>query len=83
MATAEEIAELKIKEDISHTLKIYALDELETEEEILEGVEYVNDLCTKFRHKRCDLKNSIENYCEQYPGYENQDGKCIYLYLST
>ena len=53
----------EIKEDKNHTLKMYALDELETEEEILdaldeleteeeilEALEHVNDLCTKFRH---------------------------------
>ena len=77
MATAEEIAELKIKEDIIHTLKIYALDEL------LEGVEYVNDLWTKFRHIHFDLKNSLENYYEQYPDYENQYEKLVKFIKSS
>ena len=67
MATSEEIVmENKIREDTNHTLRIYTLAELTSEEEILEGLGVVDDLCRKFRHSHVELKNSLTNYSDVY-----------------
>ena len=53
-------------ERISTTLRIYILAELTSEEEILEGLGVVDDLCRKFRHSHVELKISLTNYSDVY-----------------
>ena len=64
--------ELKVTEDIKHTLDIYDLDDLMTEEEIREASGIVSDLCQKYRHVHVNLKYKLGNgYEAQYPNYGN------------
>ena len=72
MGTQEQVDELKLREDIKHALRVYPLDELETETEILEFLGVLNELSQKFRHFHIDLENKLglENYSKSYPDYE-------------
>ena len=80
MATSDEIVtESKIREDIYHTLRIYVLAELTSENEILEGLEIINDLCQQFRHSHVELKKSLTNYSDVY----QNDYAAIYEKLVT
>ena len=79
MATSDEIVtESKIREDINHTLRIYVLAELTSENEIL-GLEIINDLCQQFRHSHVELKKSLTNYSDVY----QNDYAVIYEKLVT
>lgn len=77
MGTQEQVDELKLREDIKHALRVYPLDELETETEILEFLGVLNELSQKFRHFHIDLQNklALENYSELYPDYEKVSEK--------
>ena len=72
MTTPEVLNESKIREDINHFLRIYDLAELTTEDEILEGLDIVNEHCQKFRHSHVELKSTLNNYSDLYKqDYEN------------
>ena len=72
METQEQVNELKLREDIKHALRVYPVDELETETEILEFLGVLNELSQKFRHFHIDLENKLglENYSKSYPDHE-------------
>ena len=75
MATPEivqksKIEESKIRADINHALIIYHLEDLNTEAEIIEGLEKVDDLSQKFRHSHVELKSLCDDYADLYNDYD-------------
>ena len=72
-----EIDELKFREDINHSLKMYVVEDLDTEEDVREGLNIINDLSKKFRHCHVELKSGLENYAEVYPDYDKISDKLI------
>ena len=77
MTDAIVIEEAKIREDIEHNLKLYAVDDLETEEEIREGIELINNLGQSFRHVHVDLKTKIPEHKNTYHDYGEISKKSI------
>ena len=80
-ATSLAHQELKFFEDIKHSLKLYAIEELFTEEECQEAF-VIDELYKNYRHVHVDLKNllSDEEYKTKYPKYkENSDMLMDYL----
>ena len=72
MTTPEVLNESKIREDINHFLRIYDHAEFTSEDEILEGLDIVNEHCQKFRHSHVELKSTLNNYSDLYKqDYEN------------
>ena len=68
--------ELKIKEDLENSLDLYALDDLDCEEDINEGVRIISELCKNLRHVHVDLRSGLqEDYQEQYPDYPDLEKK--------
>ena len=68
-----ELTELKIREDIRHTLEIYSeVDEFETAGEIDEGVASINDLAKTYRHMHMELRSTLseEEYGKKYGNYD-------------
>ena len=57
---SKEIEELKILEDINHTLNLYDLNDLGTEDEVNEGVVLVSNLSKTYRHLLVEIKISNE-----------------------
>ena len=57
--------ELKILEDINHTLNLYDLNEVRTENEINEGVAMVSELSKIYRHLLVEIKISDEEFYEK------------------
>ena len=67
------VEELKIQEDIRHSLEIYAdVATYDTKEEIDEGVVTMNDISRAYRHIHVELKSELEpdEYVQKYPDYE-------------
>ena len=62
---------MQICEDIAESLNIYALDDLETESEISEAIEQVNELGRQFRHVHVELKEEMgeRDHGEAYVKY--------------
>ena len=67
---SKEIEELKILEDIEHTLKLYDLDQLDTVTEVTEGVDLVSKLSQNYRHLLVEIKITDEE------NYINNKAKC-------
>ena len=66
------IEECKIMEDINHSLSLYVLSELYSEEEIKEALADVLHLSQKFRHVHVELNALLgDDYAKKYPLYEN------------
>ena len=64
--------ELIIKEDLRHSLKIHDIEDLETEDDIKEGVNIISELVKNYRHVHVELKCKLaEGYPEKYPDYED------------
>ena len=69
--------ELKIKEDLRHSLDIYDLADLNNEEDINEGMRTISELSRNLRHVHVDLKSQLgEKYQEQYPDYPDLEKQC-------
>ena len=78
MVEQEVLEELKIVEDVSHSLNVYALDELITEDEINEALGIMSGLCQKYRHIHVELKSKVGDvYNERYPKYNVTVNKLI------
>ena len=56
-------------EDINHSLEVFKLAELNTEEEIREAVGIISDLSSKYRHLHVALKDLADDYVTSYPEY--------------
>ena len=56
-------------EDINHSLEVFKLAELNTEEEIREAVGIISDLSSKYRHLHVALKDLTDDYVTNYPEY--------------
>ena len=72
MAWAEKsVLELQIVEDISESLLIFSVVDLDTEKEVSEGLEVVSDLSQKYRHVHVELRTLMgeEAYAEKYGDY--------------
>ena len=72
MAWAEKsVLELQIVEDISESLLIFSVVDLDTENEVSEGLEVVSDLSQKYRHVHVELRTLMgeEAYAEKYGDY--------------
>ena len=69
------VGELIVAEDLSESFLIFNLDELETKQDLTEGMEQISDLGKKFRHMHVELKNLMgeTEHAEKYPDY---DKKC-------
>ena len=70
MDDEEILNELQISED-SGTLWIFLfIDDLDTEEDINEGLNIISDLSEKYRHVHMALKNKLSDaYNSRYPNY--------------
>ena len=66
------ILELQIKEDISESYSIYDIKDLESKEELTEGMVEISELGKKYRHVHVELKNLMgeTDYAEKYGDYE-------------
>ena len=73
---SEISSELKIREDLKHALEIYKISELESEEEIKEGLNIISDVAKAYRHVHVDLKsNLVDDYEAKYPKHEEYAAK--------
>ena len=73
-----EVAELKCRGDIDHTLSMFKVDELGTEEDAKEGLEEMDRLSRQFRHIHVDLQNKLaENYKEKYKDVTEYSKKIV------
>ena len=66
------VSELLVAEDLKEFYLISALADLETKEELVEGLEQISNLSTKFRHMHVELKNLMgeTDHAEKYPNYD-------------
>ena len=71
----KSILELQVVEDLTESFLIFDLEDLETKQELTEGMEQISELGKKFRHVHVELKNLMgeTEYAEKYPNY---DKKC-------
>ena len=68
----EILNELKICEDIRHSLDIYEINDLDTEDEINEGLVIISDLSQNYRHAHVVLKSKLDDaYKNHYPDYDD------------
>ena len=66
------IEECKIMEDINHSLSLYVLAELVTEEEVKEAYGELLRLSQNYRHVHVELKALLAGkYDDKYPMYKN------------
>ena len=66
MANSLVVEEAKIREDIEYSMMAYSLEELDTVEEIKEGIEALNNRSKRFTHMHVDLKTEIPDYNAKY-----------------
>ena len=72
----KEVIELKINEDIKHSVHNFVINELVSQEEINEGLQVTAGLSQQFRHVHVDLRNELgDNYEGKYPEYDKILGK--------
>ena len=66
------ILELQIKEDLSESYSIYDIKDLESKEELTEGMVEISELGKKYRHVHVELKSLMgeTDYAEKYGDYE-------------
>ena len=69
--TGKFISETQIDEDITDTLLLYTLDDLDSERYISEGVSKITDLGKNYRYIHVELKNLMGEtaYAEKYVDY--------------
>ena len=76
------VSELIVAEDLKEFYLISALTDLETKEELVEGLEQISELSKKFRHMHVELKNLMgeTDHAEKYPNYDEDCTKaCEYI----
>ena len=77
------IRELQIVGVIHHSLALYDLDDLFTEDEISEGIGVMTDLGKNYRHLHVELKSHLQaDYEDRYPLYNDFCSK-ISTYLKS
>ena len=59
MVEQEVLEQLKIVEDVSHSLNVYALDELSTEDELSDALGIMSGLSQNYRHIHVELKSKL------------------------
>ena len=66
------LLELQIKEDLSESYLIYDIKDLESKEELVEGMGVISELGKNYRHVHVELKDlmSETEYAEKYNDYE-------------
>ena len=70
MENQEILSDLKLMDDIKHSLNIYVIEELETADDISEGIDVMSTLSQNYRHLHVKLNNKLgNNYVEQFPNY--------------
>ena len=68
MENQEILSDLKLMDDINHSLNIYTIEELETADDINEGIDVMSS--QNYRHLHVELNNKLgNNYVEQFPNY--------------
>ena len=80
MNIEREITEkIKIREDIKHSLNLYTLDDLITDEGISKGMKVMSELGKNFRHIDIELKNKMDehDYAARYQKYETIIGEMM------
>ena len=69
MDESEVLSEMKMRGDLNHSLEFFEIDELETEDEIQDGIDTVSKLSTDYRHLHIELKSKLkEEYGVKYTG---------------
>ena len=70
----KSVLELQVSEDLTESFLIFSLDDLETKEELTEGMEQISELGKKFRYVHVELKNLLgeTEYKEKYPNFEKK-----------
>ena len=70
----KSVLELQVSEDLTESFLIFSLDDLETKEELTEGMEQISELGKKFRYVHVELKNLLGEieYKEKYPNFEKK-----------
>ena len=61
MVEQEVLEELEIVEGISHSLNVYALDELSTKDELSEALGIMSGLSQNYRHFHVELKSKLDD----------------------
>ena len=60
-----------LREDLAHTLDIYAIADAVTTDELDEGIAQISLLAKEFRSVHVDLREVLQDsYCDKYPGYQ-------------
>ena len=65
----KRVKEIQICDDLEEAFTLYAPDDLETEDEVSEGLAYISDLGKEYRHIHIELKELLgeELYAQSYP----------------
>ena len=65
----KRVKEIQICDDLEEAFTLYALDDLETEDGVSEGLAYISDLGKEYRHIHIELKELLgeKPYAETYP----------------
>ena len=62
-----EISEKQLRGDINENLNLYALQDLDTPDDVLEGLNIITDISKKFRHLHVELEEALDGqYQAQY-----------------
>ena len=71
---AKKVRHKQLSDDLTECYLLFSLAELETHDEIREGIDSIGDLGKEFRHLHVDLKDEMgdEAHAEEYPKYEEQ-----------
>ena len=70
MENQEILSDLKLMDDTKLSLNIYVIEELETADDISEGIDVMSTLSQNYRHLHVELNNKLgNNYVEQFPNY--------------
>ena len=69
-----EVKEAKLVGDIKYSLDLFSLKELESQEDISEGMAVITELGKVFRHLHVELKSQLGNdYEEKFPHYADMN----------
>ena len=71
-----EVKETQVVGDIQHSLALFALDDLVSQDEITKGMSDITQLGKEFRHLHVELKSQLGNeYDEKFPHYDEINDK--------
>ena len=70
-----QIREMQICEDLSEGFALFLLDDLDTKEEISEGISHISELGMKYRHVHVELKNNMDERAHKL-AYQKYPGVC-------